>query len=314
MQNTPCRINNFSICVDHAATDDLTRLIIAGKAPVREAYGLLAITAPDVGLLDLGGNLGLFSLPFAAAGRVTHAFEANPANAALLRESARVNGFTNLAVHEYAVSDHSGLISFHPAGPFGSVAGWHTQGKEIMPVEAIRLDDWKQEIGSRIVVKIDIEGSEHAAISGMSRFLADHNYPPLFVESNIHCLAWFGKTPQELKAVIRSMGYEIYVTSLSRWMRWRNRLEIREPFEPQCRILENLLCVWPGDDRVALSVVKPRESNERMAKEILSAAQDGNPTIRESCAVIIRSLPDVMRSHRKIIEAQRVLNARGVTV
>jgi FkbM family methyltransferase len=245
-------IGKFSICVLSDATDDLSKQILAGKAPVREAQSLLAMTAPDVGLLDLGGNIGLFALPFASAGREVHSFEANPENAALLRDSATANGFKNLTVHECAVSDRTGTISFHPAGPYGSVAGQHTQDKMVIPVKVIRLDDWEQKVGKRIVLKIDIEGSETAALSGMARFLADHDYPPLLVESNKLCLSWFDKTPEDLKVQIRDMGYKIYVTHLSLWRRWTRPFELKAPAEPQSCMLENLLCVRSGDDRVSL--------------------------------------------------------------
>ena len=218
---------------------------------MRQGRALLGLTAEDVGLLDIGANLGLMCLPFSQAGRPVHAIEANPLNAKLLRESAQLNGFSGLRVHEFAVSDKSGEVEFHPSGPFGAIAGDHFRPElKRIKVKSIRLDDWTEDIGSNIVVKMDIEGSEVNALNGMRRFLARRDYPPLFVESNPFCLKWFHATPGTLMQTIGSMGYEIHVARLTRWFPWRAQFRYERPTDPQRNVVENLLCVRAGDSRV----------------------------------------------------------------
>ena len=64
-------------------------------------------------VLDVGANIGSFSLHAAALGLHVHAFEMQPELVMLVELSKRANGFTKLHVHNAALWHESGVpISF----------------------------------------------------------------------------------------------------------------------------------------------------------------------------------------------------------
>jgi len=60
-------------------------------------------------------------------------------------------------------------------------------------------------------VKIDVEGSEVAAIQGMADLLSRSDGPVLLYESNAHALPRFGQTPASRQAVLQRFGYSSYI-------------------------------------------------------------------------------------------------------
>ena len=74
--------------------------------------------------VDAGANIGWFSLLGASlVGPTGHvvAIEPNPLNVALLRQSARDNGFDNVDVMVVALSDEGGVVALETDGSNGRV-------------------------------------------------------------------------------------------------------------------------------------------------------------------------------------------------
>src|SRR5262249_46279022 len=157
----------------------------------------------NMAVLDLGAHVGSFSLVAAALGCNVLAVEACPWNTALLHASAARNGFAKLQIVEAAVSDRPGTVDFCPHGPFGLVA-YPGLNAASLPVRAATVDDLLTEAGwSRVdLVKLDVEGSEVAAVHGMNKLLTRADAPPLIYESNSHTLHLFGQTPKSLKSAL----------------------------------------------------------------------------------------------------------------
>ena len=61
------------------------------------------------------------------------------------------------------------------------------------------------------LVKLDVEGSEIAAIRGMHELLAGADAPPVVYESNAHTLRMFDATPEQLIATFEQLGYTNYL-------------------------------------------------------------------------------------------------------
>jgi len=149
---------------------------------------LRALLGPGAVFVDIGANIGFFTLLAAARvgpkGRV-HAFEARADNLALLRRSVEDNGFTNVEVHQCAVSDRAGSLAFFASGTWysnGRIVGDDEPGSERLPrVPAVTLDEALAEAPRVDVVKMDIEGAEARALAGMRRLLQRHR-PVLLTE------------------------------------------------------------------------------------------------------------------------------------
>ena len=126
---------------------------------------------PDWNCLDIGAHLGsVYYRLTQIAPRGTHAMiEASPSKARMLRER-----FGDHAVHEVAVTDETGEVSFFEnidMPGFSSLANRASRGRVVeRRVKACRLDDL---IGDARVdfIKIDIEGFEYPALRGATGLL-----------------------------------------------------------------------------------------------------------------------------------------------
>jgi len=128
--------------------------------------------------LDIGANIGIYSVQVAAMKRIEgqcHAFEPMPANLARCRENIALNGLERcVTLHGFGLSDEPKTMQLafvavwngEDTGNAEIVSDAPDDGRERFEIEVRRLDD----IGlpdSRIgVIKIDIEGHEDAAYAG----------------------------------------------------------------------------------------------------------------------------------------------------
>ncbi len=162
-------------------------------------------------VLDLGAHIGTFALAAAAMGRKVLAVEASPRNFALLNSSRVENGFKNLSLVHAAISDRPGVLSFYACGPYGHVANGSDQSG-CVNVPAVTVETLLAKAGWDRVdfIKMDIEGSEIAGLTGMSKLLQRHDAPPIHIESNGHTLNFFGESPSTLKAALVAYGYKLF--------------------------------------------------------------------------------------------------------
>lgn len=290
----------FVVCVDDNAEDRLSKSILNKEEGVfSEAKFLYSISPAGAALLDIGANVGLFSLFFAANHRPVWAIEAAPTNVALLRESSAINGFQNLHVHNVAVSDREGELEFVEDGPFGSVNNavmLKASRQVITTVPSVAIDGWSEaeSMPNNLIVKIDIEGHEVHAIRGMHKFLKARDLPRLFIESNSYCLGFFSHSPVDLARELETIGYSIYRYESENTMRpWSSE-------EFQAILVQNLIAIGPNDDFENLPpIIEPRSRSQRLA-EIQKVAGLPRPYHR---AVLGRT----MQYFPRLLEEQEVL-------
>lgn len=171
-------------------------------------------------LLDAGANLGVISLGLAMRRPDARfcCFECNPQTLGHLQASVRDNGLEErVRVFPVGLSDRADTLEFrHDAENTGAsslVGGSGGEGTVKVPV--VRLDEYAdfadhlRERGWRVgCVKMDIQGAEHMALSGMREILAEHR-PALVVELDDEFLRQFGSSEQELRELIVELGYRI---------------------------------------------------------------------------------------------------------
>jgi FkbM family methyltransferase len=170
----------------------------------------LALTPPGGVVFDLGAHLGTFALAAAASGRRVIAVEASPRNVELLRVSARANGLHDLiTVVPVAVGNRTGTVRFRQEGAWGQVAASGESG-DVVEVPARSGADILAELGvTRVdLVKMDVEGSEIAAVEGMGALLSAADAPVVVYESNAHTLRMFDATPEDLIRAFVALGYK----------------------------------------------------------------------------------------------------------
>jgi FkbM family methyltransferase len=146
-----------------------------------------ALLRPGMGFLDIGANIGYFSLIASGvvgpAGHV-YAVEANADNARLLEASRRENGFDNITVLQVAAGARSGLLALHTQHSTGTASALPDSADWLLAsrtVPSLRLDDLVADTPRLGLIKIDIDGGEFPALQGAARLIATHR-PALITE------------------------------------------------------------------------------------------------------------------------------------
>jgi FkbM family methyltransferase len=286
------------------ADDAISQTLAAGiyQSPNRALLGLArAIVEPGGRILDLGAHIGIFALGAAAAGFEVIAVEAFPRNAAMLAASAARNGFERLRVVHAAVSDRPGTLEFCPGGPYGHVATGNTD-EPSEKVPAVTVDSLLAELGIDSVsfIKMDIEGSEVAAVRGMSRLLGGPDAPPVYYESNGHTLGFFGHTPFHLKAALEGLGYANYIPEQGKLVP-----VAAEEFQPSTVVDYLALKRIPAALR-NWQIDRPMRLETIVSRVVASTASE-HPAARLDIARGLANAPHRVRAHRRVKTALAAL-------
>jgi FkbM family methyltransferase len=175
---------------------------------------------PGATFVDVGASAGFFTLLAAGrvgtAGRVV-AFEPSPANCRLLAASLLANGFDNVTLHPAAVSDVEELLLYDAVGSNGFVSPLprEAEAAETMllrtVVRAVVLDRVLGGVDRVDVVKIDVEGAEHRALTGATTMLRDKR-PVVFSEFGpVGLQEVSGVAPEDYLHLLLGVGYELAV-------------------------------------------------------------------------------------------------------
>jgi len=201
--------SKFLWCVSSDSTDPISENARQGKVTFdTKLFDLF----PETGtFIDIGANIGAFSLSLAAKGWNGYSFEASSKNSFVLKSSIAINGF-DVKVVGSAVLDKSGKINFFQHGPYGVVQNEAMSDVPYEEIDCICLDDWinSNKIEKVDLIKIDIEGSEVAALRGMKRFLDKYGYPPVYIEGNAYTLKLHGESISSMLSLTACMGYKAY--------------------------------------------------------------------------------------------------------
>ena len=114
--------------------------------------------------LDLGANVGLYTLLFARYGAHVHAFEPVPRNIAYLFRHCELNRASNVTILPWAVSDHLDLARFQ-IGRSNALGRLSEAGN--LPVVSMSLDKYARAMDrTPDLLKIDVEGAEERVLEG----------------------------------------------------------------------------------------------------------------------------------------------------
>ena len=168
--------------------------------------------APDTVVIDVGANIGYFTLRFAAwvsgTGRVI-ALEPEARNhAELLRAVKRADRAGVVEVLQVAVAEAvgTGFLELHPSHP-----GDHRLAARGVPVPVTTLDELLRTRGWPAVslIKIDVQGAEARVLEGAEETLRRLR-PVLFVEVDETALGRYGSSVGELLRRCADDGYTIH--------------------------------------------------------------------------------------------------------
>ncbi len=194
----------------------LSQIASGGLEPY-ESELFLSCLAPGMTVLDVGANIGYYTVHAARAvgpgGRV-HAFEPDPRTAQSLRANVRLNALENVTVHELAVSEGPGSRELILSGTASHSGLSRTMDEKSIvgaaPVEAVALDDVLD--GASVdVMKMDVEGEEPFVLRGMQRTLERSPRLRLFLEFSPASLEAAGSSATELLETLQSLFDEVEI-------------------------------------------------------------------------------------------------------
>jgi FkbM family methyltransferase len=288
----------YEIFVDSGEQDEITESIANQTYSFPAPYHLLLdLVRPGGKVLDLGAHIGTFSLFAAALGYQVVSVDASPCNSALLRESAEKNEFDEIQTIFAAVSNRAGTLEFIQAGPYGLVDNPFLHSPTIS-VPAITIDELLIDIGWDRVdfIKMDIEGSEVAAIQGMTQLLSRADAPSILYESNGHTLHFFGETPSHLMALLEGFGYRCYLVESGSLIPTQSS-DLQLECNVDCLAVKHL----PGRlDR--WRIASPMGFDERIAK-VLSSCADPNSHVRAYIGRTLENADSLMLSDSRVVNA-----------
>ncbi len=165
--------------------------------------------------IDIGANIGSYTIRLAGRFRKVVAFEPSPAHCRVLRINASINNFHNIYVEEMALSDSTGTrpLYIRRGGGATSLDSSHygLGYDRVVSVRTEKLDNYLDRLGKVDFVKLDAESHELKILVG-GRVLIATSRPILAVEVHRASLPAEDSCSCAFSTLIRSLGYVVEVT------------------------------------------------------------------------------------------------------
>jgi FkbM family methyltransferase len=193
-----------------------------------EAKMILSLSSNYPVFIDIGANVGVWTVALAAAHPNAHVYclEPTPGTFRVLRNNIALNRLQNVTAEQLAVSDSGGFFSFQMTertSIYNRVApskesaedlhrGRFTNARTI-EVKSICLDDFcKDRCIERIgFLKIDVEGAEVCVLKGAEQLLRNRAIDLIWIEVDPDNLRELGDSIDDLATVMKSMRYTFHI-------------------------------------------------------------------------------------------------------
>lgn len=168
---------------------------------------------PGATVIDVGANIGFYTIEAAAAVRANGlviAIEASPSLAKIIDFQLKDNHVSNVTLIPNAVGESEGVarLTLPTAGNHGMFTLGNVEGTFSADVPVRTIDDIVKQTGVKSVdfIKMDIEGSEFSALKGAIETIKNF-HPPILIELNEVALRGCGASSRQVKALLQSLGY-----------------------------------------------------------------------------------------------------------
>jgi FkbM family methyltransferase len=284
-------------CVDLDVHDEVVPWLLDHDwidEPVQRAF--LDFVTPGARVLDLGSHLGVFSLPAAALGAEVIAVDAAAGHVRQLSQAAKRNGFDGLHAVHGAVADADGPVRFVESSIHGHLWSADEEDRNHIAVPSVRVDDLLREHGwdALNVVKMDIEGSECAALAGMKGLFASGCRPVIVFESNAVMLRLYRRSPTDLRSAFADLGYTLFhIDHLD-----PGALVASAPDAIQSEPATDFLALPPGVRPPRRWRVMPARTREQVVMRLVDQASSPHAGSRQYAASVLLNGPAWLGDHR----------------
>jgi FkbM family methyltransferase len=171
---------------------------------------------PGMRVLDVGANIGYFTLLFARlVGPTGHvyAFEPEPRNFDLLQRNIARNGYTNITAVPKAVSRASGSQQLYksPDNLGDHRLAYGAAGREAVDVSVVALDEYFPAEARVDFIKVDIQGAECGALHGARALIARSAPLRLITEFWPAGIRALGDDPEQYLTDLAALGFRLAV-------------------------------------------------------------------------------------------------------
>jgi FkbM family methyltransferase len=175
-------------------------------------------------VLDIGANIGYYSILAVPKAGSVYSFEPSKASITAFEKNIELNKITNISIQPYALSDRAEASSLYLSSQENSgMTGLrkpHNFSGSTEQVKVITLDDWMtgKKLNAIDIIKIDVEGAEVNVLKGAVTVLRQYQ-PVIFIEVINELLSRFEHTAAELFEFLYQFGYTAFEITAPRQLK-----------------------------------------------------------------------------------------------
>ena len=161
--------------------------------------------------VDIGANVGIYSLSFFKDAKKIYAFEPESRNYSRFLGNIKLNSISNIEVIRKAVSSSNRksklFIDKVDQGRHSLISA----GEDFVEVSSTTLDSFVQKNNIRNIglIKVDAEGAEMKVLQGALKTMRKY-HTPMLVEVNSPTLGISASYPEEIFSFMEKLGYSGY--------------------------------------------------------------------------------------------------------
>lgn len=197
----------------------LSYLIIRGDFEVNEISFFKRYLNKSDNIIDIGGNIGLFTCLAAVKAKEIHSFEPTPYIFNRLKENVDLNQLENCKLYNQALGSTNEILSLNVS--INGMDAWNTLGKvpnesdfKKVEVDCIKLDTFFEKnqwpVSHIQFIKMDVEGWEMNVIKGASNVFSAKDAPDLLIEITDENLNQNQVNGNQVLNELKSLGYHLY--------------------------------------------------------------------------------------------------------
>ena len=143
-----------------------------------EAWNAVAMSnewkTPNSEFLDVGANVGYYSIFAASSGIPVAAWEPNPVLIDFIERSKDLNNIKTMGIHNLAIGDEPGTLKLYNHVGHSGANSLYGDGDDYIETEVTTIDwykwSWKSSRRNNYVIKVDVEGFEREVWNGSKLF------------------------------------------------------------------------------------------------------------------------------------------------